>query len=270
MKKLKVFLAALFAFLLATETFAQDTKVGLRLGVGLPSIQSRDDNIFSTGFETVAGFDGGAFLDLGLSENFSLKFEVAYARKGGVRNGLQPIPPPLVPPELAPIVGDQIIYAEFDNTAVFSYITLPILAKYEWHLGEKWGVYVNGGVYFDIIINPTQETEGVTPLYFDPNGQVPVEVPINPQDPPQDWIFAPLPPIDFTSESDISEDLESFDIGAMLGVGATYALSPSSELLFDMRGAFGFIPIQKDKETYGEVNMGSLVFSLGYAFTFGK
>jgi len=270
MKRIKFYLGGILAFLLVSESIAQDTKLGVRLGVGLPRIESRDDNIFSKGFETVAGFDGGAFLDLGISQNFSLKFELAYARKGGVRNGLQPIPPPLVPPELEPLIQGQTVYAEFDNTAVFSYLTLPILAKYEWHLGEKWGVYVNGGFYLDIIINPTQKTEGQTTLYFDPTGNMPVQVPINPQDPPQDWVLIDLPPLDFTSESDISDDLYSIDFGAMLGVGATYALSPSSELLFDARGAFGFIPLQKDEETYGKVNMGSLVFSLGYAFTFGK
>ncbi len=270
MKKLKICLGAVIAFFLSFESFAQETKVGVRLGVGLPSIESTDDNIFSTGFETVAGFDGGAFLDLGITNNFSLKFELAYARKGGVRNGLQPIPPPLVPPEFEPITQGEIIYADFDNTAVFSYITVPILAKYEWHLDEKWGVYANAGVYLDFIVQPRQETAGTTSLFFDPDGNIPVQIPINPQDPPQDWVLVPVPPIDFTNDTDLSEDLESINFGVMLGGGVTYAVSPKSELLFDIRGAYGFIPVQKDTETYGEVNIGSVVFSLGYAITLGK
>jgi opacity protein-like surface antigen len=270
MKNTKIFLVIACCSLWGSGLFAQDTKFGVRLGVGLPDLESRDNNIYASGFNSVAGFDGGVFLDYGITENFSLKFEVAFARKGGEKDGIQPIPNSLLDPALSPIIEGQTVYANFENTAVFSYITVPILAKYEWHLGTKWGVYVNGGVYVDFVINPTQQTSGTSQLYYDPNGTVPVQVPANPQDPPQDWILVDLPAQDFNTDSDINDDISDMDFGFMLGVGASYAINSKHEIIADVRGSYGLIPLQKDTDTYGDVHMGSLVFSLGYAYTFDK
>jgi hypothetical protein len=270
MKSLKHVILTSLILCLGGQAFAQDTKFGVRLGLGIPDLQVQDDNIFSTGFASAAGFDGGIFLDYGLTENFSIKFEVAFARKGGIREGLQPIPGSLLDPQLMAITMGETVYATFENTAVFSYLTVPVLAKYEWHLGNRWGVYVNGGFYADFIISPTQETSGTSQLFFDPNGTIPVEVPANPQDPPADWVLVPLPPQDFNTDNDIDDDLSDMDFGAMLGVGASYAINSKHEIIADIRGSYGFIPLQKDRELYGDVHMGSLVFSLGYAYTFGK
>jgi hypothetical protein len=209
----------------------------------------------------VAGFDGGIFYEFGITENFSIKAEVAFARKGGERDGLQPIPPTLLPPEFAPFLMGQQPYASFDNRAVFSYITVPILAKYEWHLGDRWGVYVNGGFYADFILSPTQETSGISPIFLDPDGNIAIPDPTNPENPLL---------VDFNQESDINDDISDMDFGAMLGIGASYALDGQNEIIADIRGSYGFVPLQKDTETYGDVFMGSLVFSIGYAYTFDK
>ncbi len=56
----------------------------------------------------------------------------------------------------------------------------------------------------------------------------------------------------------------------MWGIGFTRALNDRSELLIDIRGSYGFIPLQKDEETYGTVHMGNLSFALGYAFSIDK
>lgn len=264
MKKTKIILVVLFCSSCSLGLLAQDTKFGARFGIGIPNLESRDNNIFSSGFSSVAGFDGGVFIDYGLTENFSLKFEVAFARKGGERDGLQPIPTTLLPPELAPLVGDNILYAEFDNTAVFSYITVPILAKYEWHLGNNWGVYVNGGVYADFIISPTQQTSGTSQLFLDPDGTIALRIPIEGL-PPDQW--PEVPAQDFNTDNDINDDISNMDFGFMLGVGGSYALNSKHEIIADIRGSYGLVPLQKDTETYGDVHMGSLVFSLGYAYT---
>lgn len=249
-------------------SYAQETKYGIRAGVGIPKLKSTDDNVYSKNYETVAGFDGSIFGDFGITEHFSIKAELGYSRKGGERNGVQPIPPAQLG-ELAAIAQGNPIWAEFDNTAVFNYIEIPILAKYEWDLGSKWGVYVNAGVYVDFIINPEQVTNsyGEVPLYLDEAQTIRVPYPLE-NTPPEYW--PDLPPVDLSATTDISADLATMDFGGMWGLGFTFALSEHSELLADIRGSYGFIPLQNDTATYGTVHMGNLTFALGYQYVIPK
>ncbi|RXP57648.1 PorT family protein [Lutibacter sp. HS1-25] len=257
MKKLKKFLL-ISLVLVATTNYAQTNKYGIRAGVGIPNLKSTDNNIYSKDYESVTGFDGSLFADFGITEEFSIKAELGFLRKGGERNGWQPIPAALLvdpatgePLQLPPGV---VPYATFDNKAVFSYIEIPVLAKYEWSLGETWGVYVNAGPYIDFMINPKQKTKGESSIFIYS---------------PEAGDYIPItPPMSFEATTDISKDLATIDFGAMYGIGVTAAISEHSELLFDVRGSYGFLPLQNDKDTYGTVHMGSLSFALGYAYTF--
>jgi len=260
MKKLKKFLL-ISLVLVATTNYAQTNKYGIRAGVGIPNLKSTDNNIYSKDYESVTGFDGSLFADFGITEEFSIKAELGFLRKGGERNGMQPIPAALLPPALSDLLPPgQTVWATFDNKAVFSYIEIPVLAKYEWSLGETWGVYVNAGPYIDFMINPKQKTKGESIIYFDEAGTIPLTHPLDPTNTPIGG--------DFTATTDISKDLATIDFGAMYGIGVTAAISEHSELLFDVRGSYGFLPLQNDKDTYGTVHMGSLSFALGYAYTF--
>jgi len=267
MKNLKKLLLVCFVITLTTN-YAQETKYGIRAGVGIPDLKSTDDNVYSKGYGTVAGFDGSFFGDFGITEHFSIKAELGFSRKGGERNGVQPIPPASLGP-LEAIAQGNPVWATFDNKAVFSYIEIPILAKYEWDLGSKWGVYVNAGVYVDFILNPEQVTNsnGEVPLYWDEGQTTPIKYPL--PDVPQEF-WPDLPPVDLSAKTDISADLATMDFGGMWGVGATYAISEHSEILFDMRGSYGFIPLQNDTVTYGTVHMGNLTFALGYQYVIKK
>lgn len=265
MKKNHILFVLLLA-LLSTTINGQQTKYGIRLGVGLPNLQSLDDNIYSKNYESVTGFDGALFADFGITERFSIKAELGFARKGGERTGIQPIPSALLPTELSALLPPgTTIWADFDNKAVFSYIEIPVLAKYEWSLGDTWGVYVNGGPYVSFIINPKQVTNGQSIIYLDEGGTMPLMIPIPPTF--EEFITAQG---DFTATTDIDKDLANMDFGAMLGVGATANITENSELLFEVRGSYGFIPLQNDVDLYGTVHMGSVTFSLGYAYTFPK
>lgn len=265
MKKLNKLLLVCFVLAMTTN-YAQTNKYGIRAGVGIPSIKSIDDNVYSKDYETVPGFDGSFFADFGITENFSLKAELGYSRKGGERNGTQPIPPAGLGP-LEPLAQGNPVWATFDNTAVFNYIEIPILAKYEWNLDDSWGVYVNGGFYVDFIINPEQVTNsnGAVPLYWDEAQTIPIQVPY---DTGGGIIMVDLPPVDLTATTDISNDLANMDFGAMFGVGLTKSISENSELLLDIRGSYGFIPLQNNTDLYGSVHMGNVTFALGYAYTF--
>jgi len=264
MKKLNKLLLVCFVLVMTTN-YAQTNKYGIRAGVGIPNLKSTDDNIYSKDYETVLGFDGSLFADFGITENFSIKAELGFSRKGGERNGVQPIPPAALGP-LEDLVQGQPVYATFDNKAVFSYIEIPILAKYEWNVGSKWGVYVNAGPYVDFIISPKQITDshGEVPLYWDETQAIRVKFPV--LDVPQEF-WPDLPPVDLTAETDINSDLSNMDFGAMVGIGVTFDVSENSEILFDMRGSYGFVPLQSDVDTYGTVHMGNMTFALGYAYT---
>jgi len=260
-----------------TTNYAQTNKYGIRAGVGIPDLKSTDNNIYSKDYESVPGFDGSFFADFGITENFSIKAELGYSRKGGERNGMQPIPSATLNNSdegkaLALYLqqtGVKTIYADFDNKAVFNYIEIPILAKYEWNLGKTWGVYVNAGPYVDFIISPEQVTSGGTaefdymiPIWKNEAGTDPLMVPYPPD-------YQSLGPAfgNFNETTDISADLATMDFGAMFGIGVTAAISENSEILFDMRGSYGFIPLQNDTVEYGTVHMGNLTFALGYAYT---
>ncbi len=256
--------------LVSVAAYSQTTKWGIRGGVSIPNIESLDDNIYSKGYTSVTGYDFSVFGDFGITEKFSIKTDLGVIRKGGERSGMQPIPASLLGDLAQMLPPGQAVYANFNSEAVFTYIEIPVLAKYQWSLGKKLGLYVNGGPYIDFMLNPTQVTSGTSSLYYDPTGNIPVQIPANPQAPPQDWIMVPLPPQDFNAETDISKDLATVDFGAMLGVGLAASIGKQSELFVDIRGAYGFIPLQKDTETYGSVHMGNVSFAVGYAYRINK
>jgi len=267
MKNLKKLLLVCFVMTLTTN-YAQTNKYGIRAGVGIPNLKSTDDNPYSKDYETVPGFDGSFFADFGITENFSIKAELGFSRKGGERNGLQPIPPAALGPVANLLLppGSE-VWAEFDNKAVFSYIEIPILAKYEWNLGKTWGVYVNAGPYVDFIMSPEQVTSGISSYYTDETmtNEATMFYPIE-NVPPSGWPTGPIPP-SASATTDINSDLSNMDFGAMFGIGVTAAISEKSEILFDMRGSYGFVPLQSDVDTYGTVHMGNLTFAIGYAYT---
>ncbi len=268
-------LLIVFLLLFSTVNYAQKTKYGIRVGIGTPELKAQDNNIYSKDYKSVAGFDGGIFGDFGITERFSIKAELAFTRKGGERNGMQPIPSATLNStpegealaEYLQLVGIETIFAEFDSKAVFSYIDIPILAKYEWGLGNTFGIYVNGGPYISFITNPEQETRsnGTIPIYVDEAGTIPLMVPY-----PPDYQTVGPAYGDFTATTDISKDVASMDFGAMVGIGVTAKISEHSELLFDVRGSYGFIPLQNDIDTYGSVHMGNLTYAIGYAYSFDK
>jgi len=260
----------LVAVLFSASANAQTTKWGIRGGVSIPNLKSVDDNIYSKGYTSVTGYDFSIFGDFGITKKFSIKTDLGVIKKGGERNGMQPIPASLLGDLAQMLPPGQPVFANFNNSAVFTYIEIPVLAKYQWSVGKNLGFYVNGGPYIDFMLNPTQVTSGTSSLYYDEAGSVPVLIPANPQAPPQTWIMVPLPPQNFTAETDISKDLATMDFGAMLGVGLAASIGKQSELFLDIRGAYGFIPLQKDTETYGTVHMGNVSFAVGYAYVINK
>ena len=248
-------------FLIATSAItAQDSRIGFRVGLNIPSLTQREDNIFADGFESVPGIEIALMGELGLTDHWSLKSEIIYTTRGGERNEFQPIPPANIPPELAAqLPAGTIPYATYNNESKPRYIEIPVMISYGF--GDKWRFYVNAGPYIGILVSAKQKTSGESAIFLDPKGQIPVTV---------DTPGGPVVIMSsFDAEEDVKDDLENINFGIQGGIGILRKLNEKHELFFDIRGSTGFIPIQKD-ESLGETVVGGLVLSLGYSYNFGS
>lgn len=252
----------LFCFILnaqeeAVEVVDQETsnpiKIGLKGGLSLPSLSDNSNNIYTEGFKSYVSFETGIFAEYGFSDLLSLQVEINYTIKGGKRSGLQPIPEAQLegqlPPD-APIPAGTVLYADFENKSALEYIEVPILAKFTF--GTDWKFFGNFGPYAGFLIGATQKTSGNSAIYADIPGVQNIAVVLE-------------EPVSFTAETDVSDSIKNFNFGAIAGVGIIKGVGSNSEILFEVRATYGFIPVQED-ETFGESRIGSVVFSIGYAY----
>jgi len=235
---------------IATSKF----KIGLKGGLSLPSLTDNSTNIYSEKYKSYSSFEAGIFAAYILSNSFSLQLEANYTVKGGVRKGMQPIPVNSLPLGLGALIPDgTTLYGNFENRSELQYLEIPVIIKSNiYNLGDKWKLYTNVGPYVGFLLNATQKTSGSSNIYLDPNGVQSVPG---------------LPAIPFDAETDVKDQLRTVNFGFIGGFEVIRELSAKSELLLDIRGSYGFIPMQKD-EAYGKSKIGSVVFSLGYAYKF--
>ena len=235
------------------ETNRNTIKVGVKGGLSLPSLSDNSDNIYTEDFKSFASFEAGVFVNYGIDEKFSLQLEFNYAKKGGERNGFQPIPPSALEGQIPPDSGfelpDDIFFsADFKNRNELQYIEIPVLLKATINKNQ-WGFFANAGPYIGFLLKATQVTSGNSQIYFK-----------------DDKAFPLFPESSFVAETDVKDSLNDVNFGGIIGVGVTRRLNSKSELLFEVRGTYGFIPLQKD-EKFGKSRVGSVLFSLGYVYT---
>ncbi len=252
----------LFCFILnaqeeAVEMVEQETtnpiKIGFKAGLSLPKLTAETENIYSKDFESIVAYEIGISGQYGFSDLFSLQVELNYTVKGGERNGIQPIPPNRLPSDIGDILPpNTVVYANFNNKSVLEYLEIPVLAKFT--LGENWKYYGIIGPYAGILVGATQKTSGIA-------SSISADIPgIEGQ------VEFPLPePISFEAETDVKDDIKNFNIGGIGGIGLLKSIGKKSEIFIEARGTYGFVTVQED-EAFGKSNIGSFVFSLGYAY----
>jgi hypothetical protein len=286
MEQKKMVRGLFFALLILTQvTYAQVT-VGGKVGYSIGRIADNSDNIYTEDFESTDGIDFGATVEYRISELFSLQGEILYTQRGGIREGLQPIPTDNLEGALedndlsleqlnqlvqlqgrGPVTNSDPLYAEFNNTSELEYIEIPILAKFGW--GDEWRFYVEGGPYVGFLIGATQVTSGDSQFFLDSSGNTPLGVPnpfYNPEDPSFGPPFIPLPEQSFDASTDVKDDLNDTNFGIHAGAGLIRKLNEHHQVYLGFRGSYGFTSLQKNEE-FGESKIGGLVFSLGYAYT---
>jgi hypothetical protein len=218
--------------------------IGLRAGLSIPSLKGGNTPL-SEGYTSRSGLGFGLFVADKFTNSFAVQVELTYVNEGGVRNGMQPITDPAVPQDL-------ILYANFKNEAIFNYVEIPLLAKYCTSLLENLHFYVGAGPYMGILVEAKTKTSGISRIYWDKEGKVPIIV-----------NGEPLPPQNFDNVRDIRSDIKKTNFGLMGSIGLSTRFL-GNIISLDARGAYGLTKIQKDPKN-GENNVGYFLITLAYA-----
>lgn len=240
----------LFGFMYS-NLFSQSLILGVKGGISIPNLEG-GGTPQSEGYSSRLAPTFGAFITKELSPHFTILGEISYSGQGGKRNGMQII----FEENLSglPVPQGTNLYADFKNETIINYLEIPILACYSViRSNSGFEVYLNAGPYLGILMNAKVVTDGMSTIYLDKAGNVPLEIG-----------GYPLPAQSFDNEVDISDKLNTFNAGITGGVGLNYNYN-KHQFKFDLRGIYGFIPIQEDEEN-GSNKTGALYITLGYGF----
>lgn len=226
--------------------------IGIKAGLSVPNLTAGDSgNPINSGYSSSTGPAAAVFAEFHLSGRFSIQPELQYCAEGGKKNGEQAF---TVPQEYAvffpPGELPQYLYANYNSSARFNYLILPVLAKYHFFDNSAWDLYVAGGPFVSMLMSAKNKTAGTSNIYRDADHQV---------------ILAPDIPFDRTT--DIKNDLHKVNSGINAFAGIARHFGKNS-LLFEAGGNYGLINIQKG-ELNGKNRTGAFVLSLGYARSLG-
>ncbi|MFA3781612.1 porin family protein [Melioribacteraceae bacterium 4301-Me] len=239
---------ALF-ILFQTQAYSQAIMLGVKGGISIPELKG-GGTPQSEGYSSRLAPNFGAFINYLLNTYFSLQAEVLFSGQGGKRNGMQAISNI---PNL-PVPPNTNLYANFDNETILNYLEIPVMVKYLIS-GSNTGAsaYIDAGPYFGILLNAKTQTSGNSKIYLDQAGTMPIS-----------FNGYPIPPQSFDNETNITSDIKTLNVGITGGIGITLNTT-AGEFDIDLRGVYGFIPIQSDK-TNGSNNTGALYLTIGYGF----
>ena len=244
-------------------------KIGAKVGYSLGKLTDSNKNIYTENYESVSGIDMGIFIEHQISNSISIQTEINYTKRGGARNGIQPITSDELSGQLnqfllyigMPLITDENpLYASFNNESDLSYLEFPVLFKMGW--GDDFRFYTQIGPYVGILKSSRQYTNGTSQFYYDSNGSNPVAVP-HPSG--QLTTFVSLPEQSLNADTNTKENLHVINFGGIAGVGFIKSLNQNSEIFLDARASYSFTPIQI-KEVFGNSHIGGVIFSIGYAY----
>jgi len=256
MKKL-IYLSVFGLLFFCFSAKAQNVAIGVRGGISIPNLSAggSEQNPLNSGYSSRQGPDFGLFADFKVSNLFSIEPMVQYSSQGGKKDGLQAVP------------GDQFsayfqatqqstptyLYANYNSEAKLNYLMIPVLAKFGWNLGKSspWRFYVDAGPFAGFLLNAHQVTSGTSNVYSDPAGT---------------QALPGLPAQNFAGNTDIKDQLHTFNLGIEGNVGFAYKIGPSS-IFVEGGGNYGFLNIQKGTAN-GKNNTGAATADIGYAYWF--
>lgn len=248
MKRFSLFLF-LSSLMFAITTDAQTFTLGARSGISIPNLTAggSEVNPLNTGYKSRLGPDEAIFGEYHFSSLFSLQAMIEYSSQGGKKTGMQAFPNPQgsMPPYL---------YADFKSEAKLNYLLVPVLAKFGWNLGSRSPVriYFDAGPFAGFLLSAHQVTSGSSMVYIDKSAQQPVS----------------QSPQSFDANSDIKDQLNTFNFGVSGNVGFEYHFN-KNHIFIEGGGNYGFLNIQQGTAN-GKNHTGAGTVALGYGYTFGK
>jgi len=233
--------------LIPIKLYSQPLSLGVKGGLSIPELQG-GGTPQSEGYSSRLAPNFGAYINYELNTYLSLQAEVLFSGQGGVRNGMQAIGNV----SNLPVPPNTALYADFDNETILNYLEIPVLIKYNYSRSTS-GIYAyfDAGPYLGILLNAKTETSGNSTIYLDTSGSTPLTV-----------SGYQVPPQDFNAETDNISKINKLNVGITGGIGLGMEIG-SSVLDLDLRGAYGFIPIQADEEN-GSNHTGALYLTIGY------
>lgn len=234
---------------------AQNFSLGARGGLSIPNLSAGGsaETPLNSGYSSRLGPDFGVFGEYRVSKLFSLEVMIEYSSQGGKKNGYQALTTPAEyyqqNPQLPPY-----LYATYKSEAKLNYLMVPILAKFGWNFGKTspWRVYVDAGPFAGFNVSAKQVTSGNSNVYLDPEMQQ--QISPGPQS--------------FDGNTDIKDQIHTFNFGIEGNVGLSYAFGKSN-IFVEGGGNYGFLNIQKGSAN-GKNNTGAATAMIGYAYWFGK
>lgn len=246
-KKIIIFLAA--ACFITTTPYAQSLLVGVKGGLSIPELKG-GGTPQSEGYSSRLAPNFGAFINYQINSTIFLQGEVLFSGQGGKRNGIQAVDNV---PDI-PVPPGTTLYANFDNETIINYLEIPVIVKFSFSGSNSvLSEYIDAGPYLGILLNAKTKTSGNSNLYYDKAGTMPVSVNGH-----------PIPPQDFNSETTITSSIKTINVGITGGIGIALNTN-AGECDLEVRGVYGFIPIQSDNSN-GSNNIGALYLTIGYGF----
>lgn len=232
-----------------TKLYSQSLTIGVKGGISIPELKG-GGTPQSTGYSSRLAPNYGAYINYELNTSWSFQAEVLFSGQGGKKNGMQAIDNV---PNL-PVPPNTTLYANFDNETIINYLEIPLLASYTISGGNSdFSEYVDAGPYLGILLNAKTQTSGNSSMYLDQAGTMPLTI-----------SGFPIPPQSFNAETGITSSIKTLNVGITGGIGVKLNIG-SSQLDLDLRGVYGFIPIQSDNSN-GSNNTGALYLTVGYGF----
>lgn len=179
------------------------TAVGVKAGISLANIFGED--VFDQRFKLGPAL--GGFLTYSLSDRFAVQPEVLFVMKGSRYESTR--------------------FGEYKETMDFSYLEVPLLAKY---------ILARGPVSFNAFAGPALALKLSAKVRYQWEG---------------------------ISEEEDMEGMKGADLGLALGAGTAYQVSRSGRLSLDLRYTFGLTNIDDDGDS---VKNGAFLLLVGWAF----
>jgi len=215
--------------------------VGVQGGVSIPNLTATaaESNPLNQDYKSRVGPHIGILAEFQLSKIFSIQTELNYSGQGGKRNGLQAL-------QSQNILGSTAyLYADVKNTSRLNYLQIPILARVNLKLSEKFSFYINGGGFFGYMLAGNQIIDGSSAIYL--NKTTPI-----------------LPESSLTSTTNVMSNLHRANVGIQAALGFSMNAGPG-KIFIQGGGNYGFVKLQKDAVN-GTNRTGAGLLTVGYAY----